>query len=256
MARFRYSGRIAPSCRYHDMGLLAAGEIVAPAVITPPNPAWGKVAQYGTPVVGTAPVCYDPSGDCQGNFMSYKNQPNNNCYAYGTNIASNSFAQPGRASAESTPWSVEMTAESVTANAVLDGLIALPQTTIADLIDKSGYVQGADGHFVALVFSAPDDDFRGDPGAQWGGDYHWVRADRVDPVNKTISWSQKDGGDQVTNFDFAGNPISDPTTACWEVNLGPVAGVDPNLPGDKRDMIVDYVFHTYMWVPSRKVEIL
>lgn len=255
MSRFRYSGRVAPGCQYHDTMLLETGRIVAPSIITPPNAAWGLVAQYGAPVQGDTPT-YDPAGNCGGNFMSYKNQPNNNCYAYGTNIASNSFPQPGRASEGSIPWSEKMTAESVTANAELDGLIALPQTTVEALIDNSGFTQGPDGHFVALVFSAPEPDFQGDPGAQWGGDYHWVRADRVDTVNKSIDWSQKDGGDQVTNFDFAGNPITDPATACWEVNLGPVSGVDPNRPDDHNDMVVSYLFHTYMWVPSQGVEIL
>jgi len=191
--------------------------------------------------------------------MSYKYQPNNNCYAYGTNIASNSFPQPGRASKDSTPWSKKFTADIVTANAVLDGLIKLPQTTIADLIDKSGYVQGVDGHFVALLFSEPEKKFDGDPKAKWGGDYHWVRADSVDTVNKTISWSQKDGGDQVTNFDFAGKPISDPATACWKVNQGPLKDIYPDkekFRDDYNDMIVSYIFHTYMWVPSSGVEIL
>lgn len=256
MYRFKYSGRIAPGCKYHDTKLLEVGEIVAPNMITPPNTAWGQVAQYGNPVIGASPVSYDPADDCDGNFMSYKNQPNNNCYAYGTNIASNTFPQPGRASAGSIPWSEKMTAQSVTNNAVLDGLIALPQTTIADLIDNSGFVQDAAGHFVALVFSAPEDNFQGDPGAQWGGDYHWVRADSIDTVNKTILWSQKDGGDQVTNFDFAGYPISDPAAACWEVNLGTVSSVDPSRSDDIKDMIVSYVFHTYMWVPSSSVNIL
>lgn len=255
MSRIKYSGRVAPDCKYHDKTLLEMGDIVAPTIITPPEPAWGKVGQYGVLIQGKTPR-YDPAGNCEGNFMSYKNQPNNNCYAYGTNIASNSFPQPGRASQGSTPWSVKMTAESVTANAILDGLIALPQTTIVDLIDKSGHIQGADGHFVALVFSAAESNFKGDPGARWGGDYHWVRADSVDTVNKTISWSQKDGGDQVTNFDFAGNPISDPATACWTVNLGPVSGIETSRPGDNNDMIVSYIFHTYMWVPSCGVNIL
>lgn len=249
MSRFKYSGRVAPGNKFHDTNLLESGEIVTPTIITPPNPDWGKVAQYGETIFGTTPT-YDPAGNCEGNFMSYKNQPNNNCYAYGSNIASNTFAQPGRASLNSTPWSVEMTAESVTANAELDGLIALPQKTIADLIDKSGYKQGEDGHFVALVFSPPEEGFSGDPEAHWGGDYHWVRADSVDTVNKTISWSQKDGGDQVTNFDFAGYPISDPATACWEVNQGAVSKRDQN------NMIVSYYFHTYMWVPSSGVNIL
>lgn len=255
MSRFKYSGRVAPDCKYHDTRLLETGQIVAPTVVTPPNADWGQVAKYGDTVYGSTPT-YDPAGNCDGNFMSYKNQPNNNCYAYGTNIASNSFPQPGRASAGSIPWSVEMTADSVATNAELDGLVLLSQTSIEGLIDDSGYVQGSDGHFVALVFSAPEDDFQGDPEAQWGGDYHWVRADSVDTVSKTIVWSQKDGGDQVTNFDFAGNPISDPASACWQVNLGPVSGVNSDQPDDNNDMIVSYVFHAYMWVPASGVEIL
>jgi hypothetical protein len=250
MARFKYSGRIPPGSLRHDPTLLAGGEIIAPTIITPPNPAWGKVGQYGATVVGASPPRYDPSGDCGGSFMSFKNQTNNNCYAYGVDIASNSFSQPGRASAGSTPWSMKMTADSVAANAVLDGLVLLPQKTIADLIDKSGHVQGSAGHFVALVFSPPEKSFTGDPNAHWGGDYHWVRADAVDTKSKIILWSQKDGGDQVTNFDFAGKPISDPAAACWEVNQGAVSSSDPN------DMIISYVFHAYMWVPSSGVKIL
>ena len=139
MPRFKYSGRIAPGCEYHAPEALEAGEIIAPTIITPPNADWGKVAKYGDTVPGSSPVSYNPAGDCDGNFMSYKNQPNNNCYAYGTNIATNTFAQPGRASKDSTPWSLGFTAEIVTANAVLDGLIELSQTTIADLIEQSGY---------------------------------------------------------------------------------------------------------------------
>ncbi|MEI8633341.1 hypothetical protein P4S72_17320 [Vibrio sp. PP-XX7] len=160
MSRFKYSGRIASDCPYHSPALLETGQIVVPSVVIPPNPEWGKVAKYGETVYGKTPV-YNPAGNCAGNFMSYKNQPNNNCYAYGTNIAPNTFPQPGRASVGSTPWSVTMTADSVTKNAELDGLIALPQTTITDLIDHSGYVQGEAGHFVALVFSAPKQALKG-----------------------------------------------------------------------------------------------
>lgn len=67
MSRFRYSGRVARGCKYHDTALLEAGEIVAPTIVTPPNPAWGKVGQYGTPVKGKTPV-YDPAGNCDGNL--------------------------------------------------------------------------------------------------------------------------------------------------------------------------------------------
>jgi hypothetical protein len=73
MSRFKYSGRVAPGCKYHDAALLEVGEIVPPTIVTPPNPAWGKVAQYGATVYGKTPA-YDPAGNCSGNFMSYKNQ--------------------------------------------------------------------------------------------------------------------------------------------------------------------------------------
>lgn len=255
MTRMKYSGRIAPNCPYHAPSMLTQGHIVAPTTITPPNPEWGPVAQYGPTVFGRS-TAYDPAHNCEGNFMSYKNQPNNNCYAYGTNIASNSFPQPGRASEGSTPWSTAMTADSVTRNAELDGLVVLPHQTLDALLDDPTYRQGVDGHFVALVFSPPESGFQGDPGAQWGGDYHWVRADEVDYARRVIHWSQKDGGDQVTNFDFAGQPITDPTHACWTVNLGPVSGVDPSRPDDQHDVIVTYEFHTFMWVPANGVTIL
>lgn len=250
MSRFKYSGRVTPGCSYHDTVLLERCDNLAPKTITPPNSDWGRVAQYGSPIKGESST-YNPAGNCDGSFMSYKNQPNNNCYAYGTNIATNTFPQPGRASEDSVPWSQGgMTVRNVARNAELDGLILLRERTIESLIDESGYVQGSDGHFVALVFSYPEQSFEGDPSAHWGGDYHWVRADNVDSVNKTISWSQKDGGDQVTNFDFAGHPISDPASACWKVNLGPASK------GDTNDMIVEYEFMAYMWVPSTGVKIL
>lgn len=250
MSIFKYSGRVTPGNPFHDRLDLLEGYIIKPVLVTPPNPEWGNVAKYADTISGKHPVRYDPSGNCNGNFMSYKFQPHNNCYAYGTNIATSTFPQPGRAHLASTPWRRKFTAEVVIQNAMLDGLIRLQQRTIPDLIDKSGYVQGEDGHFVALLFSQPEADAENEaPAPRWQGDYHWVRADSVDTGTKKISWSQKDGGDQVTNFDFAGKPISDPGTACWTVNIGPKERDD-----DTR--VVEYAFVTYMWVPSRGVNIL
>jgi hypothetical protein len=89
-------------------------------------------------------------------------------------------------------------------------------------------------------------------GAYWPGDYHWARCDN----SEFNSWSQKDGGDQVTNFDFAGNPIVDPSIANWSVNQGPIQP-DKTQPGfDPNDMVVDYVFYCYMFVPDTGVNII
>jgi len=51
----------------------------------------------------------------------------------------------------------------------------------------------------------------------WKGDFHWVRCDDVSGG----LWSQKDGPDQITNFDFSGKAIQDPRMANWIVNQGP-----------------------------------
>ena len=99
------------------------------------------------------------------------------------------------------------------------------------------------GHFVALMISPAGD-------ANWPGDYHWSRCDNSS--GSCGSWSQKDGNDQVTNFDFAGNLITDPATANWTVNQGPIqTGSDV---GD--DQIVDYAFYCYMFVPDSGVNII
>lgn len=237
--RFKYSGRINESCPYH--GLLAGpdGELVAPEYVVT---AWGKVPKYA-PTIKSLNEGYNPSQDCEGNFMSYKFQPNNNCYAYGCNITTNSFPQPGRFSG-GVPFDKEFTADSITNNAVKDGLIYVGKT-IEDIKKHHNESNSIKGHYVALMFSEPESNIGGDKSANWFGDYHWARCD-----NKTTfdSWSQKDGGDQVTNFDFAGELISDPAKANWRVNQGPLT--------DKSEYIVTYDFHCYMFVPDEGVNII
>ena len=121
------------------------------------------------------------------------------------------------------------TKEDVIDGAKKDGLLELKSKTD---------VPSTPGHLVALLYSPHDD------GVGWLGDYHWVRRDSLN------SWSQKDGGDQVTNFDFAGQPITDPETANWTVNQG-VLSKDP-----KNDVVVSYKFLAWMWVPNKDVTIL
>jgi len=94
------------------------------------------------------------------------------------------------------------------------------------------------------MFSAPESKIGGDPTANWPGDYHWARCDDT----AAWIWSQKDGGDQVTNFDFAGESITDPSTANWRVNQGPLS--------DGNEYRVSYDFAYYMYVPNTGVTII
>jgi hypothetical protein len=264
---FKFSGRIAPEDTLHQAttvtvaGATPDEHYLAPTtvnvtIVHPTSETIG-VPQYGTPVKGGISSGFDPAGDCRGNYMSYKFQPNNNCYAYGCNIASNTFPQPGRQSgylltAADFQQSVADLGALVSSYAAKDGL-QLVGTTMVELLAHKTLQQGpigtiviteVPGHFVALMVSTAGD-------ANWPGDYHWARCDNSDGA--CDSWSQKDGGDQVTNFDFAGHRITDPATANWTVNQGPVAAGQPNAGDDQR---VDYQFYCYMFVPEAGVTII
>lgn len=109
-------------------------------------------------------------------------QPHNNCYNYGTNVRTNTFAQPGRAAGAQY---TQLTCQSVRPAAVADELIDEPNAD--NKCPK-------EGHLVALVV--------------WpGGDYHWYRKGR------NGRWSHKPGSTPVTNLDNAGAIIPDPRTA-------------------------------------------
>ena len=109
-------------------------------------------------------------------------RPFNNCYNYGTNYRSNTYAQPGL---KSGAMYATISGPDVLAGAVADRLIDNP---------------GADnkcppeGHLAALVI-AP------------GWDFHWYRKGR------NGMWSHKPGGTNATNLDNSGVTISDPRTA-------------------------------------------
>jgi hypothetical protein len=110
-------------------------------------------------------------------------QPDNNCYNYGTNVRTNTFAQPGRAAGAH--WTHPITCASVRPGAIAD-----------ELIDDPGADNKCpkEGHLVALVV--------------WpSGDYHWYRKGR------NGRWSHKPGGTPVTNLDNSGAVITDPRTA-------------------------------------------
>ena len=105
---FKFSGVIAPQDFFHQatrapaLGAVPDEHYIAPTVISVqisvPEQKTIGVPQYSATVYGEAAGRYDPAGDCQGNFMSFRFQPNNNCYAYGCNITPNTFPQPGRQS--------------------------------------------------------------------------------------------------------------------------------------------------------------
>jgi hypothetical protein len=255
---FKFSGRVAPQDTVHQFTTHTPGAVapedhyLAPVTVTitinnPPPTRQIGVPQYGSTVYGGT-TGYNPADDCAGSFMSYKFQSNNNCYAYACNIASNSFPQPGRASG-SLITDATLNGPFIQGFAEQDGLQFVGES-IEDIkafaARRSQDSSILSGHFVALMISLPGD-------GNWPGDYHWARCD--DNVNFS-SWSQKDGGDQVTNFDFAGNLITDPAVANWTVNQGPVQP-DPNQPNyNPNDLIVDYSFYCFMFVPDTGVNII
>ena len=108
-------------------------------------------------------------------------QYNNNCYNYGNNKRTDTYAQPGRyGGAQATV--IQCT--NVTAGAIADGLIQTTATgTCPNGTDK-----------IAMVV---------DP----GHDYHWYRQ------GSDGMWSHKPGGGQATNLDNSSNTISNPETA-------------------------------------------
>jgi len=114
---------------------------------------------------------------------------NNNCYNYGTNYRTDTFAQPGAASGQQyndlSACIVPAGNISAKMGALSDGLIDLPS--------NNNTCPGI-GHLVALVV-APDED------------YHWYRKGR------NGKWSHKMGDSPATLLDSSSSPISDPRTA-------------------------------------------
>src|ERR1700739_3482444 len=91
--QYKFSGRIAPDDKQFALRANETEEKIAPIYVTVPG---GKQVPQYAPTVSDPDNIYAPATNCQGYFMSFKFQPNNNCYNYSCNAASNSFAQPGR----------------------------------------------------------------------------------------------------------------------------------------------------------------
>jgi hypothetical protein len=109
-------------------------------------------------------------------------QYNNNCYNYGTNYRTDTFAQPGLGSGA---MYASITCPEVRAAATRDDLIQSP---------KADNKCPKEGHLAALVVGP-------------GWDFHWYRKGR------NGLWTHKPGGTAVTNVDNSGNLITDPRTA-------------------------------------------
>lgn len=106
---------------------------------------------------------------------------NNNCYNYGRNWKTNTFAQPGRHSGATAS---SMSCSAVKTAAMNDGLVER-----CDCLPKSEYPR----RLVALVI-AP------------GIDYHWYRKQTGG------FWGHKPGGTAARNYDNSGVLIVDPQT--------------------------------------------
>lgn len=113
----------------------------------------------------------------------YGYQSDNNCYNYACNVATDTFAQPGRAASGVDNWI--MFCPEVSAGAIADGLE--PRSAGTQSRERCS-------HTVALVV-APDID------------YHWYRLDA------NGLWSHKPGTTEATNLDNSLQPIVNPETA-------------------------------------------
>lgn len=117
----------------------------------------------------------------------------NNCYNYGNNKITNTFAQPGRGSGQ---VFTSLDPQEVARAAVRDGLEALADA-------EAWRSTPTDGHWIALVIWPPDPS---DPSGT--GDFHWYRLDDLN-----ARWSHKPGGTRCRDVDESGQQISDPRTA-------------------------------------------
>jgi len=124
---------------------------------------------------------YDPQHEVCGFFTSHCSA--NNCYSYGNDIVTDTFAQPGRGSGKK--WSSN-TCDDIRASATRDGLVWAGTTLPTENPER--------GHYVALFI--------------WPGtNFHWIRFDST-PKGY---WSHKPGGTPVRNTDNRGQKITDPS---------------------------------------------
>ena len=153
------AGLLAPQVERHVAARIAAGP--GPALAPSqqallPSPASPNCT---VPIRGPADweaVKYAPQTDDCGCF-SGDNTPANNCYAYGTDVCTNTFPQPGRGSGQK--WS-EDTCDDIRASSERDGLVWAGTD-----LPKTGPEDG-ESHYVSLHI--------------WDKtNFHWLRMVRV-----------------------------------------------------------------------------
>jgi len=181
--------------------LLNPQEYPAPNPFAEPNPTCRASATAPARGSDTTTV-YDPQNDADGCFVSHCSE--NNCYNYGNDVATNTFAQPGRGSGQK--WKTN-TCQDMREGAQRDGL----QWAGTALPTQNPKV----GHYLALLI--------------WPNtNFHWIRFDSV-PAGK---WSHKAGGTPVKNLDNRGLPITDPSKsdfAPWTQFCGYMIGIPSNV---------------------------
>ena len=142
-------------------------------------------------------IHYNPSVDDYGCFVT--KQGENNCYNYGNDVLTNTFAQPGRGSGVCSHHDrpcVPNTCDDVRKAAESDGLKWMGKELPTELPD--------DGHYVSLHI--------------WPkSNFHWLRMDA------NFTWSHKPGGSKVRNYDNNGKMITDPSkcdVSPWSTHCG------------------------------------
>jgi len=133
-------------------------------------------------VAGCRNTTWEPSRWNDGGAVQW----NNNCYNYGNDKITGTFAQPGRASGNMY--------SSITVAEVRDGALSDGLTWVGWTFPGNTYDCG-NGHLVFMAV-AP------------GYDYHWWRLDQVKGV-----WSHKPGGTPAKNVDNSSNTITNPLLA-------------------------------------------
>lgn len=108
-------------------------------------------------------------------------QSNNNCYNYGNNKRTDTYAQPGRISGIN---DYNILCAPVTHAAIADGIEPAPNSLECPF-----------GKDLVALYVDPDID------------YHWYRKDA------NGFWSHKPGPNPATNLDNIGDPITNPETA-------------------------------------------
>lgn len=131
-----------------------------------------------------------------------------NCYNYGNDVVTNTFAQPGRGSGVCSHRDrpcVPNTCDDVSHAAAHDGLVWVGKTLPTSLPPR--------GHYVSLHIW-PDSNF------------HWLR------IDASMTWSHKPRGSPVRNVDNNGQTITDPAKADvspWTEHCGYLLATPSNV---------------------------